>query len=126
MQYVSATFVSQLKDYQMRLPVFLCLNYWRETQLGLLPEGHEKIRHMVLLLWLTNKREVHFVGKSVLSMTKQREARKVSIKSMTFFQTWNLLIFITWKISSFWQAITPEISLTMVEPAIPKCQFVLC
>jgi hypothetical protein len=59
-------------------------------------------------------------------MLRQRDARKVNIKSMGVFQAWNLLVFSTGKIFSAWQAITPEISLTMAEPAIPKCQFVLC
>ena len=59
-------------------------------------------------------------------MTKQREARKVSIKGLTLFQAWKLLILSTWKIFSAWKAVTPEIFLSMAETAIPKCQFVLC
>lgn len=59
-------------------------------------------------------------------MTKKREHVKVSIKSLTVFQAWKLLIFTTWKIFSVWQTITPEISLMMAETAIPKCQLVLC
>jgi hypothetical protein len=59
-------------------------------------------------------------------MTKQREARKVSIKDLTLFQAWKLLILSTWKFFSVWLAVTPEISLTMTETATPKCQFILC